>query len=158
MVGMTAAHNEVRAMLDTDPPLEPLTWSPEIAEFAQQWADMLATQCSIMHRDPNAYGENIAMYGSAPFPPDSTPQDAVMGWAAEVSCWSYGTIDGSEMCDASCIADLNSTGCGHYTQLVWRNSREVGCGVSTCSGSGYQWDIWVCNYDPPGNYMGQYPY
>ncbi len=50
--------------------------------------------------------------------------------------------------------------CGHYTQLVWRDTERVGCGVANCNnvdgfGAG---NLWVCNYDPPGNYVGERPY
>src|SRR5690606_182116 len=53
-VGGTAAHNEARAELG----LPELAWSPEIAAFAQQWSDTLASeQCgSIAHRDQRRYG------------------------------------------------------------------------------------------------------
>ena len=44
--------------------------------------------------------------------------------------------------------------CGHYTQIVWSNSTEVGCGMVTCDG----FDIWVCQYNPAGNVVGQRPY
>jgi len=35
---------------------------------------------------------------------------------------------------------------------VWRGTTEVGCGHSRCNGM----DVWVCEYDPPGNWEGQY--
>jgi len=47
---------------------------------------------------------------------------------------------------------------------VWRSTQAVGCGVKACStGSPFgasfpNWTIVVCNYDPPGNYIGQWPY
>ncbi len=41
---------------------------------------------------------------------------------------------------------------GHFTQVVWRGTAEVGCGTMTCGGM----DVWVCNYDPPGNMEGDY--
>jgi hypothetical protein len=44
--------------------------------------------------------------------------------------------------------------CGHYTQIVWRNTKSVGCAVARGKGV----EVWVCNYDPPGNYAGQRPY
>ena len=39
---------------------------------------------------------------------------------------------------------------------------RIGCGKATCQdnapwGSG-AWEIWVCNYDPPGNWVGEKPY
>jgi len=39
---------------------------------------------------------------------------------------------------------------GHYTQMVWKNTKEVGCGFAGSS--------LVCRYSPPGNYFGQKPY
>jgi pathogenesis-related protein 1 len=159
-VGMTAAHNAARAALGIDPPLPDLVWSPELAVVAQDWSDTLTGQCgSIEHRMPNMYGENIATVGSKPVAPTFSPEEAVDGWDAEVACWDYGTINGTERCDAACAAGLSSNGCGHYTQLVWRNTRRVGCGYSTCTtADGWAWAIWVCNYDPPGNFIGQTPY
>ncbi|HTW72142.1 MAG TPA: CAP domain-containing protein, partial [Acetobacteraceae bacterium] len=44
--------------------------------------------------------------------------------------------------------------CGHYTQIVWRATRWVGCGVAAAAGQ----EIWVCEYDPPGNVIGYRPY
>jgi hypothetical protein len=41
---------------------------------------------------------------------------------------------------------------GHFTQLVWRSTKQVGCGHVQCKGN----DIYVCEYDPPGNWEGQY--
>jgi hypothetical protein len=155
-VGITAAHNETREALG----LPDLTWSPDLAEFAQQWSDSLAeNECgTIEHRMQNRYGENIAMAGSTRVGDVFTPEDAVAGWVAEVACWDFGTINGSESCDTACVQDLNSNGCGHYTQVVWRNTQRVGCGYSTCASQGFNFGVWVCNYDPPGNFIGQAPY
>ena len=38
-------------------------------------------------------------------------------------------------------------GTGHFTQIVWRGTREVGCAVANCSGKA----LWVCRYLPQGN-------
>lgn len=45
--------------------------------------------------------------------------------------------------------------CGHYTQLVWKASTEVGCGMARCPD---QSQVWVCNYRPAGNRRGARPY
>jgi pathogenesis-related protein 1 len=169
MVGMTDAHNKVRAMVQTTPPLPPMTWSPTLAAYAQEWSDMLAmTACNRpMHRSQadlqkKGYGENLAAAGGVPAPM-TTAQWAVDGWAGEVKCWTYGTFGvmfggGTEKCDMACYTQMQSDGCGHYTQIVWRNTTQVGCGVSTCQSGGATWDIWICNYAPPGNVIGQKPY
>ena len=43
---------------------------------------------------------------------------------------------------------------GHYTQLVWRATREVGCASAT----GAREDILVCRYAEAGNYRGEQPF
>jgi pathogenesis-related protein 1 len=45
--------------------------------------------------------------------------------------------------------------CGHYTQIVWRATQEIGCGVAVCADLG---QIWVCDYRPAGNVAGRRPY
>ena len=44
--------------------------------------------------------------------------------------------------------------CGHYTQVIWGKTRAVGCAVATDR----RREVWVCNYDPPGNVIGYRPY
>jgi len=48
-----------------------------------------------------------------------------------------------------------STETGHFTQMVWRESREIGVGRAKAPGSGGK-TIVVANYDPPGNVLGTY--
>jgi pathogenesis-related protein 1 len=158
-VGVTEAHNAARGALGASAALGALEWSEELAVFAQQWSDSLAERCgTIEHRDQDRFGENIALRGSSRVVEPFSGEEAVAGWVAEDACWDYGTIRGSERCDSACIEGLNSNGCGHYTQVVWRDTRFVGCGYSTCERQDITFEIWVCNYDPPGNYIGQTPY
>jgi hypothetical protein len=66
---------------------------------------------------------------------------------------------GTEKCDVDCYKKMHSDGCGHYTQVVWRTSTELGCGVASCkTQDGWNQDIWICNYGPAGNIGGQKPY
>uniref|UniRef100_A0A368UIM9 SCP domain-containing protein n=1 Tax=Glycine max TaxID=3847 RepID=A0A368UIM9_SOYBN len=46
--------------------------------------------------------------------------------------------------------------CGVYTQVVWRNSTEVGCAQAVCVKE--QASLTICFYDPPGNVIGEIPY
>lgn len=92
------------------------------------------------------YGENL--YASA----GSTPTGAGVSqdWVSEASSYDYATNSCSGVC-------------GHYTQVVWRATSMLGCAVKTCSqnspfGGHPDWTIVVCEYDPPGNYVGQKPY
>lgn len=156
LVGMTEAHNVVRARImnpTPDPPLPPLKWSVEVAKVAQAYADKLATDCSFQHSMTPGLGENLAYYEG--FMAD--PEDAVEGWAGEEECYTFGPLMRGDNCDMACTARQSSNGCGHYTQVVWRNTTELGCGVATCSGARPR-EIWVCNYKAPGNYIGMEPY
>jgi pathogenesis-related protein 1 len=168
LAGITAAHNAVRALVQTQPPLPPLVWNPTIADYAQQWATTLATSmcANPQHRtsaelEAKDYGENLAAFGASGTVRGgtvSTAADAVTEWASEKACWTFGTIEGTEKCDKVCYTNLNSDGCGHYTQVVWRTSTELGCGVATCKNGALTEDIWICNYAPAGNFIGRAPY
>lgn len=134
-------HNRVRA----DVGVGPVGWSHKIADYSMAWAGHLAEKgCKMEHRPRSGkwkqqYGENIFMgtagyYGMA---------DAVKSWESEKQDYTYGAV-----------TEKNWYPTGHYTQLVWRDTKAIGCGKSICNGN----IIVVCNYDPPGNYMGQKPY
>ena len=43
---------------------------------------------------------------------------------------------------------------GHYTQMIWRGTRRVGCAL----GEGAQYDYLVCRYYPAGNVYGMSPF
>jgi len=133
--GIVAAHNAERAKVG----VAPLAWSAEVAAYAQEWADSLKTQnCAMQHRSEHRYGENLAWGGGL------TPDRVVSMWSAESAHYHYA----SNACQAGQT-------CGHYTQVVWRTSNQLGCGMARCANGS---DIWVCNYNPPGNYIGQKPY
>ncbi len=40
---------------------------------------------------------------------------------------------------------------GHYTQLIWPRTQEVGCAVA----KGAVNDVLVCRYSPAGNIVGE---
>lgn len=119
----------------------PLQWNAQLASYAQWWANQNAAfgDCEL-HHSGGPYGENI-FWGSGR---NWSPGDAVSDWANEKRWYNYG----SNSCDYY-------DACGHYTQIVWKSSRYVGCARVTC-GDGKI--FMTCNYYPPGNYIGQRPY
>jgi len=150
--GIVEAHNAVRAeVTETEEPLPDLLWSDELASVAQGYANELADMGCRMVHSQNSFGENLAWYAGM----FATPDDVVQGWASELDCYTFGTFLKGDSCTRACD---RSSGCGHYTQLVWRNTSLVGCGVADCDEGFTHQEIWVCNYDPPGNYIGQKPY
>jgi uncharacterized protein YkwD len=143
------AHNAVRRAAQPAPPspLPALTWSSGAAAVAQAWAD----NCTYQHNaGRGTRGENIA--ANAP-PGTLNLAGVVNAWSSEAQYYDYSTN--------TCAAEQQ---CGHYTQIVWRDTLRVGCGHRTCTTNspfGAQfpnWEFWVCDYEPPGNYVGQKPY
>lgn len=150
---MVAAHDAVRASAEPTPvpPLPSLGWSAAVAATAQAWA----SQCRWQH-NPDlgslGLGENLAASTV-----DRTPAFVVGMWADEARFFTYPTT-----CDTSGANPYGT--CGHYTQLVWRDTTAVGCARAVCNGGtpppGWSgtWYLWVCDYAPPGNWVGEQPY
>ena len=138
-----AHHNQVRAEVGAPG----LVWSKELAAYSQEWADQLAQNGCKMehHKKPSLKGEPVGenlFWGSS-----STfyhPIDASISWYSEKKIYKYGKFGKGNWHEI-----------GHYTQMVWKNTREVGVGVSVCKDGGL---IVVANYYPAGNYIDQFPY
>jgi len=80
----------------------------------------------------SSYGENIAEgFASA--------TDLVDAWGNEVALYSYPDAAFSEAT-------------GHFTQLVWKVTNQVGCGRAFCSNG---WLVF-CEYMPWGNVAGAF--
>lgn len=151
--GMLHAHNQVRARLG----LPLLTWSGELVRYSQDWANHLASnnRCRMQHRshagrNPRQYGENL--FWASPLswsdgrvePQRISAAEVANEWAIEAQHYHYGSN--------SC---RRGEQCGHYTQMVWRDTQQVGCAMTLCPDQG---QIWVCSYNPTGNWIGQRPY
>ncbi len=153
--GVISLHNQVRAKHN----VQPLTWSNTLAQYAQQWVSNLAEtkNCEMTHR-PNEgggkfqqiYGENlfwasaIEMTRGQNQQQQFTPTEVLNAWAEEENFYDYKT----NQCQPG-------QDCGHYTQMVWSESQQVGCAIAVCSDKS---QIWACNYHPRGNYIGEKPY
>ncbi|GMN52435.1 hypothetical protein TIFTF001_021580 [Ficus carica] len=126
-------HNAVRAEVGVGP----VKWNDTLVDYAQNYANQRTADCNLEHSG-GPYGENLAE-GSW----EMTGKEAVELWADEKRSYDYASN--------SCVGDE----CGHYTQMVWRNSVRIGCARAKCSNG---WMFVICNYDPPGNYYGERPY
>jgi len=132
---MLKAHNEVRA----ERQIPPLKWSPRMADLAQEWAEHLARLGKLEHDLNRKVGQNLfASFGAR-----RGPAFVVEQWAGEAADYDERRF----RCSAGAV-------CGHFTQLIWRNTREVGCGVAVRGDN----QFWVCYYNPPGNFIGEHPY
>lgn len=112
-----------------------LTWSAQLAASAQSWANRCTrngggfAHSSEAWSSANGFGENLA-WGT-----NLSARGAVDLWYREINQYNFSTPSWS-------------SGVAHFTQVVWRNSRQLGCAKALCSGRNY----WVCRYSPTGNW------
>lgn len=136
-----AAHNRERYSIG----VPPLQWDPALAAEAEQWAQQLARTGKFEHSpdDPRRpEGENLWAGTAGYYPPESM----VDLWVGEKRDFKPGVFPNN-----SRSGDVESV--GHYTQLIWARTTDVGCGLA----SGGSEDILVCRYKQAGNIMGERP-
>lgn len=125
-----AAHNAARSARDA----KPLTWSTEMADQAQDWAE----KCVFKHGGTTG-GQNLAASSAG-----QSADGVLNSWISEEK--DYYPAQPSY---------------DHFTQVVWKSSMELGCYQTKCvdnfrassgsfvfGGSG-QASYTVCNYNPP---------
>ena len=137
-----AAHNAERAKLG----IAPLRWDPALAGSAQRWADRLAASGRFEHAPENPRapeGENLWAGTRGYFAPEAM----VDAWVREKRYFQPGVFP-----DNSTTGRVEDV--GHYTQLVWRGTGEVGCARAASARE----DILVCRYADAGNYIGERPF
>lgn len=135
-------HNHARAAVG----VPPLRWNASLAASAESWAEHLAANGRFEHAPENPdlpEGENLWAGTRGHFAPEAM----AAAWIAEKQHYQPGLFPNNSKTGR--VEDV-----GHYTQLVWRNTGEVGCAIAT----GEREDILVCRYADAGNYRGERPF
>jgi hypothetical protein len=141
-------HNRERAAVA----VPALVWSDKLAAGAKNWAEQMVTTAGFAHSTCcgafKNYGEGIAGIQNAT---NSGIIDGEERWIAEKNDPGY---HGGPF-----YPDPKSTNGapGHYTQIVWKSTTEVGCGIAP-PGNALGFMVLVCQYNPPGNIFGQPAY
>ena len=138
---LLATHNRERIRVGV-PALE---WDAKLAADAKLYARELARTGRFEHSpadpsDPDVQGENLW----AGTPGAWSPEEMVGYWVAEKRDYKPGVFPA-----VSRSGDLDKV--GHYTQLIWRNTRKVGCAVDRSRRE----DLLVCRYSEGGNVIGE---
>ncbi|KAH3954787.1 hypothetical protein HBH98_035830 [Parastagonospora nodorum] len=109
-----------------------LSWNSTLASFASDHS----SDCKFAHSG-GPYGENLA----SGYP---NVTSSIKAWGHERTQYDFqkGDFD---------------TVTGHFSQLVWKGTEQVGCGRTNCTGKGDApgWFL-VCEYYPGGNVLGQF--
>nr|XP_055067970.1 cysteine-rich venom protein ENH1-like [Misgurnus anguillicaudatus] len=134
-------HNAFRKAVEpTASNMLKMSWSADAAQSAQGWI----SQCNMTHgpsssRMINGYelGENLFKASKV-----SPWTDVVTAWHSEVNNYQYST------------GSTNGKAVGHYTQVVWYSSYEIGCAVAQCG----SYSFYGCHYYRAGNFRGVPPY
>jgi hypothetical protein len=139
---LLAAQNAERARVG----VSPLRWNDRLAADARSWAKQLAATGRFEHSSDEAgkepEGENLW----AGTPRAYSPEAMIGLWASEKKDYRPGIFPNN-----SRSGDVEHV--GHYTQLIWRGSDEVGCATAV----GTREEFLVCRYSRAGNVYGERP-
>lgn len=139
---LLAAHNAERSAIG----VPQLVWNDRLAADARAWAAELAATGRFEHSPDEAgkqpQGENLW----AGTPRAFSPEAMVALWVAEKKDYRPGVFPTN-----SRSGDVERV--GHYTQLIWRDSRQVGCATAV----GANEEFLVCRYSAAGNVYGERP-
>jgi hypothetical protein len=122
--------------------VEALSHNSELTAVAQKWAEHMAQHDSFGH-NPDAkhhgerLGENCAMKWTSD-KQDFTGSQVADQWYSEVERYDFSKNSGPST--------------GHFTQLVWKSSHEIGVGRSQTREG--KWLV-VANFYPTGNCVGR---
>ncbi|XP_035220944.1 uncharacterized protein LOC118193888 [Stegodyphus dumicola] len=134
------SHNRYRAQHGCPP----LHLSAEVSAFSQEWADKLAREDRMYHSHNPKYGENLFVtYMSDNSRPMAKGTEVVDSWYSEHVFYPYsGQVTREIVMKA-----------GHFTQVIWRNSKEMGIGKAVSRRNRI---YVVANYYPAGNVLNKF--
>ena len=155
---ITKAHNDLRKKYASPA----LKYSKALEKVAKKWASKLqADGCDMVHSHGKVgeTGENLFWASAYKTANAKDPkgkwiwhsklkkvkeQEVVQAWYDEVQWYDYET----NSCEEGQM-------CGHYTQVIWNTTTELGCAAMACDDRS---QVWVCEYSPPGNMSVQHAF
>jgi len=138
-------HNKLRNKHQNTPSM---SWDNTLQNYAQKHCNAIVAQnIGLWHStsaDRGGSGENLAMRMIGGKVCSNVGGQSTQAWYDEIEFYDFSTGKNKPG---------TNDAIGHFTQLVWSSSTKLGCAYSVNS-NGYAYVC--CNYDPPGNYIGQY--
>ena len=130
------AHNNYRAKHHVGK----LVLNQELCDIAQKYAEELARTGNFAHSGNSFHDDNMGENLFACYGMKITGKMMTDDWYNEVNQYNFnnpGYISGT----------------GHFTQIVWKGSKQVGFGYAQAR-DGYYYG--VANYYPAGNFIGEF--
>jgi len=131
------SHNNYRKLHG----VAPLKLDKKLCSYAQEWANKLAREDSFEHRTNQDFGENLYCSWSSNPKAKCAGSKPVDSWYSEMTKYTFGS-------------EPTSSASGHFTQVVWKKTESLGIAKAKSPKSGKI--IVVANYEPAGNWIGQY--
>ncbi|XP_068908883.1 venom allergen 3-like [Tenebrio molitor] len=146
-------HNKLRKLIEKglvkgqprSVKMKRLKWDARLAKEAQKIADTCQFKHVAVKDGRWSVGQNLHKVSSTAHSKGLNITAGIYSWFNEYKLYKYPGY---------------TPKAGHYTQVVWADSKYVGCGYTYYKGRGkfkYQ-KILVCNYGPAGNVQGRAPY
>jgi len=136
------AHNHFRRIdaRESASDIELMTWDDTLESMAVRWA----ARCKFEHGQPKEGPKRDGWVGQ------NLHMDTYRGINLTRAIQSFYSEKRYYFYDSNSCGDV----CGHYTQVVWAISHKVACAYHRCP----RYALYVCNYHPGGNMIGQKPY
>ena len=137
-------HNNARSEVG----VTSLKWSSSLSIDASKWALQMAKEDKMYHsqNDSRTGGQGENLYYTTATDSLTSARNGSQLWYEEIELYTYSPILSGEN-------DFYEI--GHYTQMVWNNTTEVGMAMAVSdSGKTYV----VARYSPQGNFVGEFPY
>ncbi|MBF0442204.1 MAG: hypothetical protein HQK54_09885, partial [Oligoflexales bacterium] len=155
--GFVSLHNYYRKQHKADP----FIWSSDLRKSAQWWANNCPQPSdNNPHEDADrkGLGENIYYTSDTSFKPGA--KQAVDKWYGERTIYerfsrNYSINYPLDAAQFNADNASSSTRYSHFTQIVWTDTKQIGCALSFCAGYANQYVI-VCRYSPRGNIYGSF--
>ena len=139
---LLALHNRERSAVG----VPALAWDAALARAAASYGPSLARLDKLAHSPPGSrpgQGENLWKGTAGAY----SLEEMAGGWAGEKRLFRPGLFP-------NVSASGKWSDVAHYTQMVWRGTRRVGCALHKSR----TWDYLICRYSPQGNVIGQRVY
>lgn len=135
--------------------MKELVWNSELEVIAQRWADQcnqLGPHDKVRNKlDGTVVGQNQAYAASTSY---LSEEQVLKQFAMQPELW-YSEVENPGFDGDKVDSFVYSSGIGHYAQIVWGDTEEVGCGLVYYKSDGWYTSLVICNYARSGNFMSK---